>query len=73
MYLREVHIKNIRSLKEIQWEVPKNKAAGWHVIIGDNGSGKSSFLRSIALALIGPRDAMSLRLSWDDWLRKDQS
>jgi predicted ATP-binding protein involved in virulence len=73
MYLREVHIKNIRSLKEIQWEVPASKAAGWHVIIGDNGSGKSSFLRSIALAMIGPRDAKSLRLSWEDWLRKDQA
>jgi predicted ATP-binding protein involved in virulence len=73
MYLREVHIKNIRSLKEIQWEVPASKAAGWHVIIGDNGSGKSSFLRSIALAMIGPWDAISLRLSFEDWLRKDQS
>jgi predicted ATP-dependent endonuclease of OLD family len=73
MYLREVHIKNIRSLKEIQWEVPASKAAGWHVIIGDNGSGKSSFLRSIALAMIGPRDAMSLRLSWEDWVRKKQA
>lgn len=73
MYLREVHIKNIRSLKEIQWEVPASKAAGWHVIIGDNGSGKSTFLRSIALAMIGPWDAISLRLSFEDWLRKDQS
>jgi energy-coupling factor transporter ATP-binding protein EcfA2 len=73
MYLREVHIRNVRSLKEIQWEVPRTKAAGWHVIIGDNGSGKSTFLRSIALAMIGPWDAASLRLSWDDWLRKDQS
>jgi hypothetical protein len=72
MYLREVHIRNVRSLKEIRWEVPRTKAAGWHVIIGDNGSGKSSFLRSIALAMIGPRDALSLRLSWEDWLRKDQ-
>ena len=73
MYLREVHIKNIRSLKEIRWDVPRTKTAGWHVIIGDNGSGKSTFLRSIALALIGPRDVAGLRLSWEDWLRRDQS
>jgi hypothetical protein len=73
MHLREIQIENIRALKEVRWEVPEGRAAGWHVIIGDNGSGKSSFLRSVALALIGPRDAMSLRLPWEDWLRKDES
>jgi ABC-type cobalamin/Fe3+-siderophores transport system ATPase subunit len=33
------------------WTIENSQAAGWHVIIGDNGSGKSTFLRSIALAL----------------------
>jgi AAA domain, putative AbiEii toxin, Type IV TA system/AAA domain len=73
MYLREISIKNIRSIKEIEWKVPEEKADGWHVIIGDNGSGKSSFLRSIALGLIGPFDAPSLRQPWEEWLRKRQS
>jgi hypothetical protein len=72
MYLTDIRIKNIRSIEEIEWKVSEKKADGWHVIIGDNGSGKSSFLRSVALALIGPRDASSLRLPWEDWLRKDQ-
>jgi hypothetical protein len=40
------------------------------VILGDNGSGKSSFLRSIALALTEPRQAEQLRQSWNDWLRR---
>lgn len=31
--------------------------AGWHVLIGDNGSGKSTILQAIALAIIGPQDA----------------
>jgi energy-coupling factor transporter ATP-binding protein EcfA2 len=72
MHLREIRIKNIRSLKEIEWNISEEKADGWHVIIGDNGSGKSTFLRSIALTLIGPTYASSLRQPFEDWLPKDQ-
>jgi energy-coupling factor transporter ATP-binding protein EcfA2 len=73
MYLREIRIENVRSIKEIEWKVPEERADGWHVIIGDNGSGKSTFLRSVALALIGHFDASSLRQSWEDWLRKNKN
>ena len=74
MHLREIKIQNIRSIRSLGWKLPKSKpGAGWHVVIGDNGSGKSSFLRSAALALIGPNDAPALRSPWDDWLRKGAS
>lgn len=43
------------------------------MIIGDNGSGKSTFLRAIALALVGPLEAIALRQDWNDWLSRDQS
>lgn len=70
MHLRRVHIRNVRSLAELVWELPDSVAgAGWHVILGDNGSGKSSFLRSIALALIGPTEAAGLRQVWTEWVR----
>lgn len=72
MYLRRVHIKNIRSIQDLSWQIPARKEAGWHVIIGDNGSGKSTFLRAIALALVGPDEAPALRLDWDDWLSYEQ-
>jgi len=73
MYLTDIHIKNIRSISELKWEIAPNKEAGWHVIIGDNGSGKSSFLRSIALALVGPSEAAALRQDWRKWLRAGES
>ena len=38
------------------------------MVLGDNGSGKSSFLRAIALALVGAGRAEGLRQSWNDWL-----
>lgn len=46
--------------------------AGWHVIIGDNGAGKSTIVRSISLGIIGPNDAKALRLNLNDWVRRDE-
>ncbi len=73
MYLKEARIFNVRSLRHIDWKIDDMAdAPGWHVILGDNGSGKSSFVRAIALALVGPQEAQALRQDWNDWLSKDQ-
>ena len=69
MYLRKVHIENIRSIAELDWEVSEGQEAGWHVVIGDNGSGKTTFIRAAALALVGAQEAIALREGWNDWLR----
>ena len=71
MYVKAVTISHIRSFTELTWEIPDEQAAGWHVILGDNGAGKSTFLRSIALALVGPDNAIALRQEWSRWLRED--
>jgi energy-coupling factor transporter ATP-binding protein EcfA2 len=69
MHIRRVRIDGIRSISKLAWDLPPHQnAAGWHVIIGDNGSGKSTFLRSIALALIGPTEPGALRQDWAGWL-----
>jgi predicted ATP-dependent endonuclease of OLD family len=60
MYLTHVEIRNIRSIEHLEMEFPE--PAGWHVLIGDNGAGKSSIMQAIALALMGPKEALSLRL-----------
>ena len=67
MQLRTIKIDNIRSLGTVEWETPGG-TGGWHVIIGDNGAGKSTFLRAIALALVGRENALALRQDWDQWL-----
>ncbi|HEX8700573.1 MAG TPA: AAA family ATPase [Myxococcaceae bacterium] len=69
MYLTRFALRNIRAIRELEWEVPLERAPGWHVILGDNGSGKSSVLRSIALGLVGPIEAMALRQDWSRWIR----
>ena len=72
MHILDIHIRNIRSLRSHRWSFAPAKCAGWHVLLGDNGSGKSSFLRSIALALVGAPRADWLRQDWNDWLTRDE-
>lgn len=73
MYLTRFTIENIRAIESLEWKVPLRSAPGWHVILGDNGSGKSSVLRAIALGFVGPTQAMALRQDWARWLRKEHS
>jgi energy-coupling factor transporter ATP-binding protein EcfA2 len=68
MYLTRFAIQNIRAIAKMEWEVPLQRAPGWHVILGDNGSGKSSVLRSIALVIVGSSQARALRQDWRRWL-----
>ena len=69
MYLTKLEIAGIRSHEKFVFQVPEDKPWGWHVILGDNGAGKSSFVKSLALALAGPAEARALRQDWSTWLR----
>lgn len=68
MHVRKLDICDIRAIKSFDVHIPEPRA-GWHVILGDNGSGKSSVVRALALALIGPANAPALRQDWADWIR----
>ena len=70
MYIHSAKIENIRSIKNFDLNFSPGKYAGWHVIIGDNGSGKSTVAKSIALGLIGGVEARGLREDWNNWLRR---
>jgi len=72
MHLKNVAIKGIRGFESLEWQLETPKLSGWHVVIGDNGSGKSTFLRAISLALCGPSDVQALRENWNTWLRDSE-
>lgn len=72
MHVQKLVIQNIRSISKLVIDIPEPRA-GWHVILGDNGSGKSSVIRALALALIGQADALAARQNWPDWIRTDAS
>ncbi|WP_412563275.1 AAA family ATPase [Thalassobius sp. MITS945101] len=69
MYLRRLKIQNIRSIENFELRFSEQQAAGWHVILGSNGSGKSSIIRSLALAFTGHKEAAALRQNWNTWKR----
>ncbi|MGD9538796.1 MAG: AAA family ATPase [Alphaproteobacteria bacterium] len=68
MYVARAQIENVRIISSFDLDLTKDEPAGWHVILGDNGSGKSTFIRALAIALIGPDNAASLRQNWMSWL-----
>jgi len=55
IYYKKLYIENIRTFgkgQEINLNDKNNKPYMWNVIIGDNGIGKTSILKSLALPLI---------------------
>lgn len=71
MYLKSVQIKNVRGFESLDFDFERGKGtnsfAGWTVITGDNGSGKSAFLKAIAVALVGADAGRSLQPSFRGW------
>ncbi len=68
-YISGFCINGVRSIRRLEWRITGEAAPGWHVLVGDNGSGKTSVLRGVALALIGVEAAQALRQDWGTWIR----
>ena len=66
MYIKEIELTNIRSVQKLQIKFPK--PAGWHVLLGDNGSGKSSVIRAISAAIVGPSEILRLDPNFGSWV-----
>jgi hypothetical protein len=56
MYIERVILTNIKGFQdaELNFSPTADGHAGWCVITGDNGAGKTAFLRALALAVLGP-------------------
>lgn len=66
MYIKELEITNIRSIKKLRMTF--QNPAGWHVLLGENGSGKSSIVRAISAALVGPSEILRLDPDFGSWV-----
>jgi uncharacterized protein (TIGR02646 family) len=53
--VESIHITNFRAIHDLKLTFPLGTSleAGWIVLLGENGAGKSSALQAIALALMG--------------------
>ena len=72
MFLEHLYLRNIRSIRELDLSLTddRGKPRQWTVLLGENGTGKSTILRSIALLLAGS-DALPSLIgeSPDSWIR----
>ena len=61
MYIRSVRLENVRAIKEMDLPLgPTAETSGHKLIIGQNGTGKSTILRSIVLGLASDAEATTL-------------
>ena len=72
MHITRLAIEQIRSITSFNLDFKTEEAAGWHVILGDNGAGKSSVVRSLALMFSGGPSVSATRQDWQTWLRTDE-
>ncbi len=73
MYISRVRLKNIRGFSgrrnvDLTLTRPDGSHAGWTVLAGRNGSGKTSLLRAIALTVGGPGVAPGLIPDLRTWM-----
>lgn len=72
MYIKTIQLTNIRGFANLTFDLarPNGSYAGWTVFTGDNGSGKSSLLKAIAVALTGKETARALQPSFHRWVKE---
>lgn len=72
MKIRSIYLKDIRCFNEISIDLSTNTGAhSWALILGNNGTGKTSLLRSIAMGLCDKTGAASLlQDTYGGWVRK---
>jgi len=75
MYVKQVVLESLRGFRRLELKFGRSDDAysGWWVITGDNASGKTALLKSIAMALIGPDSIRSLQPSFAGWIRQGAS
>lgn len=70
MYVDKIKLTNIRGFADLEFDLarPSGSHAGWTVFTGDNGAGKSSLLKAIAVGLTGRDTARALQPSFHRWI-----
>lgn len=73
MFLHKVSLRHIKCFEEItlSFTPPKGGQGGWYVILGENGTGKSTLLQAIALGLAGRERASTLLPNPSGWVPGD--
>jgi len=71
MFLKKLTLNNFKCLSDIElsFEKTKSKNRKWTLILGENGTGKSNILKSIALVTSGSNGLGELLGNTDSWIK----
>jgi energy-coupling factor transporter ATP-binding protein EcfA2 len=70
MYIKRIYLKNIRCFKELSLDLTcPAEGCRWMMILGPNGVGKTTILRSIAIGLCDETSAYGLLSEWGGIVR----
>jgi predicted ATPase len=71
MYIKKIKITNIRCFKEIEIDLMSGRGIRkWFVFLGDNSTGKTTFLRTLAMGLCDATSSAGLsRELYGEWIR----
>jgi predicted ATP-binding protein involved in virulence len=80
MFLKRIKLTNVRSIKELElsFDAPNSspdddrRTRNWTIILGENGTGKSTLLRAIALITAGSEALKELLPEPDAWIRQGE-
>ena len=74
MFVKSIEFENVRGFKRLRFEFerPEGGYAGWTVFVGGNSSGKSTLLKGIALALLGPETGRQLMGNPSGWIHTEE-
>lgn len=72
-FIEHIELKDIRVFKSLDLAPPigHGEQGGWYMLLGENGTGKSSILQAVACALAGQAGVERLKLRASDLLRHD--
>ncbi|MES2838862.1 MAG: AAA family ATPase [Pseudomonadota bacterium] len=72
MYLNRIEIENLRAIRKLALDFgTASKTRRWTVLLGENGCGKSTVLKAIALVLAGSEAIAELLEDPDSWVHND--
>ena len=75
MYIHRVILEDVKGFQNLDIRFDRRSPdgerayAGWSVLTGDNAAGKTSVLKAIAMAIVGPDTARALQPSLAGWIR----
>jgi predicted ATPase len=73
MFLKQLILENIRSIQylDLSFEMMVDSPRRWTLILGENGTGKSTILRSLALLFAGSEGQSKLMADPGSWIRQE--